>query len=125
MTDQTKKKTLAQLRAEKKQRLEEANLGCLLAEELQVDFEASEQQKRANEARYDRLGPFLIRTNRASQLLQYHPNTVPYARILYLKGQIHNELAEVSLAVSTFRQADELFAAAERDGLLNLANHIQ
>lgn len=101
------------------------NLGCLLADELVAAFNSSQQEKIANEARYDRLGPFLVQANRVCELLQHHPNPTPYARILFYKAQIHNELAEVTLAVATFRRAEEHFASGERNGLLNLANHIQ
>jgi hypothetical protein len=49
MSDQTKRKTLAQLRAEKKQRLEDAKLGCLLAEELIAAYDSSHQDTGENE----------------------------------------------------------------------------
>jgi len=124
MSNQTKKKTVAQSRAEKKQRLENAYLGCVLADELKAAFDSS-LQERSNEAHYDRLGPFLVQANRASELLKHHPNPALHARFLFLKGQIHNELAEVTLAVATFRRADEIFAAAEHNGLLELGENIE
>jgi hypothetical protein len=71
MSNQTKKKTVAQLRAEKKERLENANLGRILLQELTAAFEVS-QQDTENEAHYDRLGPFFfVEASRACDLLQH------------------------------------------------------
>jgi tetratricopeptide (TPR) repeat protein len=51
-------------------------------------------------------------------LLQFRPDTGQYRLILGVKGDIQTKLGQYKAAEATFRQADEAFAMAERNGTL-------
>ena len=53
--------------------------------------------------------------------MQHHPEADAVAGILHIKARIHTNLGQHIPAVATLRQADEIFAAADRKGLVNAA----
>jgi len=87
--------------------------------------------RREKEHAGERFNPsFLIQANRAYELLQSHPDHHPagiddvdfiteYGDFLLRKANIHQELGHHTLAVATYREAEEFLAAADRKGLIN------
>jgi len=81
-----------------------------------------------NEARYGWLIPLLLKANRTCELLhKISPDNelgvTTYGGILDVKARIHDDSGQPALALATFRQAEEFFAAAERKGLVNAHGH--
>jgi len=112
----TKKRTVAQVRAQKEQRLQEYERGKQLAEDVarvldRYDNEASSLEERVDTT--STINALLAKAIRAGELLQYQPFADTFPRILSfnLKARIHVHLGQHTLAVAFYRQADELFIA--------------
>jgi len=69
----------------------------------------------------------MLQANRACELLQNLPDTAvrvtTYGAMLDVKIRIYDDLKQPALAIATFLQAEEFFAAAERKGLVNAHGH--
>lgn len=115
---QTKKKTLAQFRLEKERRERDFDLGCQLANDVINTLNAFTDYGATYDVRDDALNALLAQADRAVSLLQNRPDTGQYRLILGVKGDTHKQLGQHNAAEATFRQADEAFAMAERNGTL-------
>lgn len=104
MSSQPKKKTLAQMRAEKEHLQENLMNGCKLAEDMVEAF--LRWRSKGCAAREEKMNEFLDQANRAVQLLQRHTGVHAYRYTLYWKARIH-----FTLMVATLREADDLFVA--------------
>ena len=90
--------------------------------------------------RYDQLNEMMGKASRAFELLKDHLDSEIYhARnqdqietfgcgiyeiLLYTKGRIHLYLGQQVLALGVLQQAQELFKAAERDGVLEEGGNV-
>ncbi len=111
---QTKKKNVAQFRAEKEQRERDFDLGCQLADVMADGLNRIAAHPTSNDVRYTQLNALLSQADAALELLQFHADTYEYRLVLSIKAEIHKQLEQYRLALATYRQADEAFAMAER-----------
>lgn len=72
----TKKKTLAQSRAEKEQRLQDLKLGSELAAQVAAAADRIEAIRVVADPRYDELHALLPQANKASELLRHHSDPI-------------------------------------------------
>ena len=116
-----RKKTVAQLRAEKEQHEHEVDLGCRLTYDV---LKAVSQNKFPLEGtREEHFNPLLVQADRACELLQDKVENSAHAITLHLKAVIHGELGRHPLAIALYRQADELFRKLDRRGGLPERGH--
>lgn len=121
-----KKKTIAQLRAEKKQFVQDLIprqiLGFQLADEVESSFRSYMEVACLPGARNNDLNLLVDKADRALQLLgeRRNANTDIYRSLLQTKGSIHKRLGQQFLALATYEQAHELFLEAERKGQLTV-----
>ena len=117
-----KKKTIAQLRAEKKQFVQDLIsrqiLGHQLADEVEESVRSHMKIACLPGARDNELNLLLGKADRALQLLLERPDTYVCRSLLQTKGSIHKRLGQQFLALAAYEQAHELFLGAERKGEL-------
>jgi len=120
MSVQTKKKTLAQLRAEKEQRRQDFEAGCLIVDEVGEEyFQRFQRGGFSAESFHDLAKELLVKAKRACQLVEYDPDSSFYRQILLEIGRLHYDLGEHTPALAALRLADELYMAAERKGFVS------
>jgi hypothetical protein len=90
----TKKKTLAQLRADKEQRNNDLQLGVQLSVDVANALNCYEAEGSSIEERYDAMNALLVEANRACELLQYSPDTYFRAFSCNLKARVHKKLGQ-------------------------------
>lgn len=89
MSSRTKKKTVAQVRAENKQREDDLDLGNQLADEV-GEFLDLTRKRGPKGAREEVLNAFLDKANRACELLQhYDPGFDSYFYVMRIKASIY------------------------------------
>lgn len=117
MSSRPKRKTLAQLRAEKEQRAADCALGRQLAQEV-VDRGLRIGKELALSApdRYAEWNASLSQAKRACDLLRHGPDTEAYLHTTRCQGKIHKDLGQHALALAAFREVEELCLAACREG---------
>lgn len=109
-------------------------LGRQLASEANQDVDIWESVPFDANVRYDQLNQMLGKASRAFELLKNHLDSEIYdvanqdlvdklgcgiyELLLYTKGKIHLHLGQQMLALAVFQEAQELFKAAEREGML-------
>jgi hypothetical protein len=108
------------MQAEKEQRQTNLIDGCKLAEDMIKNYNYFRTEGLTEE---DTMIEYLDQTNRACKLLQHHTGYPVYRRILYWKAKIYFTLGQRTLMVTTLRQADALFGAAERIGRVKEAEY--
>ena len=123
MSHQPKKKSLAQLRAEKEQRSQDHFEGCMLAAELVRAVPESDAFPA--DVILDEKNALPRRANIACEFLHDRPQDEgdEYRRVLQAKAMLHSHLGQHILAASTFRRVDELYSALKRKGLLKSIDH--
>lgn len=96
MSSRTTKKTVAQLRAETKQREDDFNLGRQLAKEVYAFYDLDAVPEGVQ--REDILNPFVDKASRACDLLQHHAQTDAgfdsYSFVMRTKAKLHNILEQ-------------------------------
>jgi tetratricopeptide (TPR) repeat protein len=126
MSSQPKKKTVAQLRAERKQRKQDLDLGNQTALNVILGYRRLKSMCETRVDCHDELIALAVQADRACALFQAHQahpgtdvaDTTSYRAILFFKAELHRKLGHYNLAIATYRQADELYLTAERQGLL-------
>ena len=122
MSGQANTKTLAQLRAEKEQRRQDFEAGCLLVDEVAEEyFQQYKSGRYSAETVHDLAKELLAKAakaNRACQLVQHDPDSPFYRQILLEIGRLHYNIGEHAPALAALRLADELHVAAERKGFV-------
>jgi len=86
---QTKKKTLAQLRAEKEQRGRNFDEGSRLVYDVDDALRQYILVGKIDGFRYSQWNALLGQANRAFELVQHHADTYEYRLALHVKGNIH------------------------------------
>lgn len=131
MRGQTKKKTLAQLRAEKEQSVQNLNLGREILQGVIAGLHRVNHMRLPGsdgELIYNEQSKLLVEANRAVELLQQHTyaHEDPYIRSLYMKAALHETMGHaLTLAMPTLQKADEVYAALEREGFItSVSGHI-
>jgi hypothetical protein len=108
----TKKKTMAQFRAEKEQRAQDLELGVQLVEDVAKVLGHYEKETSSLKERLDAMTAFLDKANRAGELLQYHPNTYLRTLTCNLKARVHTHLGQHILALAAYRESGRVLHSA-------------
>lgn len=98
----TKKKTVAQFRAEKEQHTQDLKLGALLASEVDMTLDRYETEAYSQEERYDAMNALLVKANRAC---------VFYFRTIscHVKVRAHTHLGQHILAIAAHEKRTSSF----------------
>lgn len=123
MSSQTqRKKTLAQLRAEKEQRERDLELGWQLASEVtNANYERINSwggDSVGDPAYYEELKTLLAKANRACELLRHDPDRRAYRRVQYDIARLYLALGQHTSASTVLKETDDLYEVAERKGSL-------
>ena len=118
MSTQGKKKTLAQFRLERERHERDFDLGCQIADDVIDALNATTDYGAMYDVREDTFNAILAQADLAVSLLQFRPDTGQYRLILAVRGDTEKILGQYRVAEAMFRQADEAFAMAERNGTL-------
>lgn len=123
MSNQPKKKTVAQLRAEKEKRKQDVIDGLQLFDTAVAAFRdlVPHGSSAPSSFEYDERNAILLQANRACEPLHCQTDSHNYRSLLHIKAQMHSEMGQQDLALATYRQADDLYVASERKGLLQAA----
>ena len=127
MSDQPPtKKTLAQVRAEKEERNHELRLGIQHSTNLlkAYDLLGFQSKRLLGQVHFGEWNALMSQVNRAYEILKNHPDHQSYWHVLLVKGRIHHELGQLTLALASFQQFDEACIAADRKGLLKAEDQV-
>lgn len=121
MSTQTRKKTVAQLRADNEQRQKDEYIGVRLANDLQAVMKHLASVGIATDIQYEKCTGLVGQANRVCELLQPHifrPDgyLFTYGAMLRHEAIFHRVLGLHALAIAVCRQADDIFAEGERKG---------
>jgi len=124
MSSQPKRKTIAQLRAEKEQRDKDFIYGVDLATEmLAARSRIKEGLVEDAEVHYEEVKALLVQANRALDHLKHHTDNQFYRATFQTKADLHGSIGEYNMAITLLRQTDELYLAAERNGSIDKLGH--